>query len=104
MCNEIEQARPEQAKVEANRSEAPRPLSMQIGVRKRPTSEVVVELSVERHELEIKIKRLTAALGADIPDISEKHKACMALQLASMKEYHATLGKRIIDLIETTTL
>lgn len=68
----------------------------------RPIDEELCNIAYERGQLGERIRNLEAAIKADPPAVSEKHKKLWHTQLFHMKGYYNALGERINDFVEQT--
>lgn len=85
-----------EAKVDMNALEVPRPLSKCI----RTDRDVVVELAFERREISNQLSKLEKAIEADPEAVSDHHKELWHKQAEAMRAYKEVLGERIKDLID----
>lgn len=70
-------------------------------LRVRTTSEVVVELAIERREIYERLVQLNKAIEANPEAVSAHHKDLWHTQAKAMQEYVDVLGLRIKDLLDS---
>ena len=84
-----------EAKVDMNALEVPRPLSKCL----RTNTDVVIELALERREVSNKLSKLERTIESDPTEVSDYHKELWHKQAEAMRAYKYALGERIKDLI-----
>lgn len=66
----------------------------------RSTSDVIVELAIERREISDRLDKLQKAINANPPTVSDNHKELWRKQADAMQMYKDVLSERIKDLID----
>lgn len=71
------------------------------GLRERTNATVIVEVAIERANLDAKIQKLKKAIAADPEKVAVSQKMLWKVQLKAMNDYKDALGARIIDIIDS---